>query len=512
METKTVLIVDDDANLCDSLDDIFTDEGYTVVVAQSCAQALNLAQQSAFEVAILDLRLPDGPGIELIERLRTINPDCMCVLMTAFADLQSAIEAVDKGAAHYLVKPVRPEDLIQLVDRLFETIHLRVEKRLIQRALEEEQLKAEKLEAVGLLAGGIAHDFNNLLTAILGNVSLAKLQLEPGHAVHERLGEAERAIQRAKDLTQQLLVFASGGAPVKTDSAISDLIKDSTRFVLRGSKSRWALDVPDDLWIAHVDQGQIAQVLYNLVINADQAMPEGGTITVKAENIEVRPGAGPQVREGRYIKITVRDEGTGVEPKILRRIFDPYFTTKERGSGLGLTTSWSIVKGHGGTITVESTPGKGSSFSVYLPAMGEAPPTEARSTARPLKGKGRVMVMDDEECIRNLLTNQLEALGYEAVHAAEGRQAVELYKKALHDGVHFDAVIMDLIIPGGLGGKEAVAALRKLDPSVKAIVSSGYSNDPVMANYRSHGFVDVITKPYGIEEVSAVLHRVINGK
>jgi len=512
MENKTVLIVDDDANLCDSLDDIFTDEGYAVVAAQSCAQALNLAQQSGFEVAILDLRLPDGSGTELIDRLRRINPNCMCILMTAFADLQSAIAAVDKGASHYLIKPVRPEDLLQLVDRLFETIHLRVEKRLIERALEEEQLKAEKLEAVGLLAGGIAHDFNHLLTAILGNVSLAKLQLEPGHTVHKRLGEAERAILRAKDLTQQLLVFASGGAPVKSDAAVSDLIKDSTRFVLRGSKSRCALEVPDDLWIAHVDQGQIAQVLYNLVINADQAMPGGGTVTVKAENIDIRPESGPQVGEGRYIKITVSDEGAGVEPKILRRIFDPYFTTKARGSGLGLTTSWSIVKGHGGTITVESTLGKGSSFSVYLPARGETRRTEPQRLTQPLKGKGRVMVMDDEECIRNLLTNQLEALGYETVHAAEGGQAVELYRIALKEGTNFDAVIMDLTIPGGVGGKEAVAAIRKLDPSVKAIVSSGYSNDPVMANYRSHGFVDVITKPYGIEEVSAVLHRVINGR
>jgi PAS domain S-box-containing protein len=384
-----------------------------------------------------------------------------------------------------------------------------------RKKMEEERLRASKHESVSLLAGGIAHDFNNILTAIVGNISLAKMSVDPGEDLFKRLTEAEKASLRAKGLTQQLLTFAKGGAPVKKLTSIADLLKESASFGLRGSNVNCQFDLPDGLCLADIDEGQISQVINNLVINAKQAMPEGGTITVRAQNIVVRAGAAepsPPLPEGKYVKISINDRGTGIPEDLLPKIFDPYFTTKQQGSGLGLATSYSIIRNHGGHIAVESELGAGTTFSFHLPASPRNLLPAKEVEERPQVGRGKILVMDDEEAIRDLLVQMLTRCGYEADVARFGAEAIELYKQAYDAGRPYAAVIMDLTIPGGMGGKEAIKKLVAVDPDVKVVVSSGYANDPVMANYRQYNFRGACPKPYKVTELSGVLHRAINGE
>jgi PAS domain S-box-containing protein len=371
------------------------------------------------------------------------------------------------------------------------------------RQARDEMQKTQKLESLGVLAGGIAHDFNNILTAILGNISLARMQPHDTEKTAKRLADAENAAFRARDLTQQLLTFARGGEPVKKVIEAGDLLKEAAGFAIHGSTVRCGFDINDGLWPVEVDEGQLSQVIHNLVINAVQAMPDGGTITVGAENFRSIP-------EGqRWVRIFVGDNGSGIAEQHLQRIFDPYFTTKQQGSGLGLATCYSIIKKHGGTITVESTIGKGSTFYLTLPAselcMGAQP--EFRTDVA--YGIGRVLVMDDEEPVRLALQAMLDVLGYTAECVQNGAEAVELFRKRKEEGTPFAAVILDLTVPGGVGGKEAITALLKIDPNVKAIVSSGYSNDPVMANYLEHGFSSVLSKPYLLQDMSKVFQDLL---
>ena len=368
--------------------------------------------------------------------------------------------------------------------------------------------KVQKLESVGLLAGGIAHDFNNLLTAILGNISLAQLDVAPHTRQVEWLSEAERACARARDLTQQLLTFSKGGAPVRKAARIAETILDSGGFALRGSKARCSFEIPADLWAVEADIGQISQVIGNLVINAGESMPDGGTMKVGARNLppgEPRPADAPP---GRCVEISVEDRGAGIEADHLVRVFDPYFTTKTQGSGLGLTTCYSIVRHHEGLITVESQPGQGSTFRVYLPASLETPEPRTRHE-RTVSGSGRILVMDDDEMVLGVCSQMLDHLGYEVETATDGAEAIELYQAALRSGPRFDAVILDITVPGGMGGKEALGRLLRLDPDTRAIVSSGYSNDPIMAEYGAHGFRGIAVKPYDLRRLSRALRGVL---
>ncbi|MDD4152400.1 MAG: ATP-binding protein [bacterium] len=375
--------------------------------------------------------------------------------------------------------------------------------------MEDELIKARKLESLGILAGGIAHDFNNILMAVLGNISLTRREVTADTGLYAKLFEAEKAVIRAKELTQQLLTFAKGGTPIKSMASIKELITDSADFALRGSNVSCNYDVAEDLWPIEADEGQISQVISNLVINADQAMPEGGVIRITATNISIDPSRiDGVVVEGKYIKISISDSGVGMPREHLQRIFDPYFTTRKSGSGLGLAIVYSIVKKHGGLITVESEHGKGTAFHIYLPASQK----EIKTVDKPAKimalDTGKVLVMDDEEAVRSVVGRILEHLGWEVECAEEGSQAIEAYKAALNSGYPFDVVIMDLTIPGGMGGKDAAEQLRALDAKAKVIVSSGYSNDPVLAEYRQYGFSGVINKPYRIEEMIDILYRV----
>lgn len=388
-----------------------------------------------------------------------------------------------------------------------------------RKRAEEDLIRAQKLESLGVLAGGIAHDFNNLLTVILGNVSLVKTYGNPEDKAYRRLTEAEKACLRARDLTQQLLTFSKGGAPVKKVTSIAELIRESASFAQRGSNVRCEFSIADGLWPLEVDEGQISQVINNLVINAQQAMPQGGVIRISVENvmgtgfpISDRVGA-LQVKDRRYVKITVEDQGIGIPEEHVSKVFDPYFTTKQRGSGLGLAVTYSIVKNHDGYIEVESKLGVGTKFHIYLPVCDKGLPERTNMEKDNLiRGRGRVLVMDDEEIVRDLLGEILGQIGYEVGFAREGGEAIELYIRAKDSGKPFDVVIMDLTVPGGMGGKETIKRLLDIDPEIKAIVSSGYSNDPIMSDYRRYGFMEMVTKPYRIEELSVVLNKVMNGK
>ena len=371
--------------------------------------------------------------------------------------------------------------------------------------LEEELLQAQKLESIGILAGGIAHDFNNILTAIWGNISLAKLPLDPADESFHRLTEAEKALTRAKDLTSQLLTFSRGGSPVKKTASIAELVQESTEFALRGSNISCNFDIQLPLWSARVDIGQISQVVNNLVINAKQSMPSGGMLHVSMRNAAIRERQHSKLRQGHYVRVSVRDTGVGIPDNVLPRIFDPYFTTKPTGSGLGLATSYSIVNKHDGHIEVETKSGAGSTFTFYLPAEISEPATGSHRESALHYGEGRILLMDDEAGIREVTRAQLELLGYRVDVASNGAEAVDLYRQTIQTDAPFTAVIMDLTIPGGMGGREAIAALREIDPGVKAIVFSGYFNDPVLARYEDYGFAGVISKPYQLEELSRII-------
>jgi PAS domain S-box-containing protein len=375
---------------------------------------------------------------------------------------------------------------------------------------QEELLKSQKLESLGLLAGGIAHDFNNLLTAILGNISLIKMQSSHQSATCNLLDKAEMASLRAKDLTQQLLTFSRGGAPVKKSASIEQMVMDSVSFSLRGSNVTSRFSIPEDIWPVEVDTGQMSQVINNLAINADQAMPDGGIITVRAQNAAIGADALLPLSEGRYVKISVEDQGIGIPESNIGKIFDPYYTTKIKGSGLGLASAYSIIRNHGGHITVESQPGIGTIFHLYIPASDIFPQKFDGMGSRPPQGKGKILVMDDEEIIREIAGAILCHLGYRVECCVNGTEAVRMYEQAFHSGEPYAAVLMDLTIPGGMGGKETIVSLTEIDPQVKGIVSSGYSNDPVMAKYASYGFRGVVLKPYNAEELGRTLHLVID--
>jgi two-component system, cell cycle sensor histidine kinase and response regulator CckA len=378
-----------------------------------------------------------------------------------------------------------------------------------KKRIEDELRKTQKLESLGILAGGIAHDYNNILTAIMANISLAKTYTQKGERIYDRLEKMEKAAIMAGRLNHQLLTFSRGGAPVKETVIISEFIRDSVTFALGGSNISCVFQIADNLRPVEADIGQLSQVFNNLVINAHQAMSNGGTLTVSARNITISDEDVLPIANGDYILISVTDEGYGIPPENLEKIFDPFFTTKEKGSGLGLSISYSIVKKHDGHIGVRSKVGAGSTFLIYLPASGCAHVKKGPTALKRDGGRGKVLVMDDEESIRDVAHAMLVGLGYEVDTAREGSEAIEKFAGAAAAKKPFDLVIMDLTIKGGMGGIETLGHLRQIDPSVRAVVSSGYSNDPIMADFRGHGFIGVLIKPYGISTMTELLNTVL---
>ncbi len=377
-----------------------------------------------------------------------------------------------------------------------------------KRRIEEEASKAQKLESIGILAGGIAHDFNNILTAINGNISLARL-IEDEEKKGKYLSHAEKAVEQAKKLSMQLLTFSKGGDPIRETVSIKEIIEDSAGFVLRGSKVKCNLTFQEDLKPASLDKGQFSQVIQNIVLNANQAMPDGGSIDIKASNAILSDSNDYALAGGDYVKIEIRDSGGGISQENLEKIFDPYFTTKTDGHGLGLAIVYSIIKKHHGLITFESIVGHGTIVTILLPSADKKFERIDEEPDTTPDGKGHILIMDDNDDVRAIIGSSLNYLGYTYSEADDGLAAIEIYKKTLNSSKRFDAVLMDLTVPGGMSGKEAVQEILKIDPNAQVIVISGYSRDPILANYSDYGFVGKLVKPFQMQEMKEVLNKVI---
>lgn len=381
-----------------------------------------------------------------------------------------------------------------------------------RKRAESDLAKLQKLESIGTLAGGIAHDFNNILMGLYGNLTLARLELDDVHPASQHLDDAEHSMTRATDLTKQLLIFAKGGSPVREGVSLGNLMEDTVRFDLSGSSVKPVFDISEDLWIAEVDKGQIQQVFSSLTVNALQAMPRGGHLFVALENCVAKAGEIQGLPKGKYVRVTMKDEGEGIPSELQTQIFDPYFSTKTLGRGLGLATTYSIVKKHGGAILVESQAGKGASFTLFLPIIKETRGVQARTKS--VKDIARTtslyaLIMDDEPMVCKVVSRFLEKDGFTIETAADGKEAIQKYRLAMEMDRSFDIVIMDLTIPGGMGGCEAVGKLLEIDPSAKVIVSSGYADDPVMANFAEYSFKGIVAKPYSREGLLLEVTRVL---
>jgi PAS domain S-box-containing protein len=378
--------------------------------------------------------------------------------------------------------------------------------------MEEKRLVMSKLESTGILAGGIAHDFNNLLAAMVENLEMARMLAVPRGEIDEHLAAAEKAVWDARSLTQELITLAKGGAPVRKTISLSELLEEQVAFTLRGSSVISEMSLPSDLWRVEADSGQIGQVIRNLVLNAREAMPAGGMVRVTAENQVFKGETGISLPDGNFVTVSIADQGGGIAEEILPKIFDPYFSTKQRGEqkgmGLGLTICQSIILKHGGMISVSSKAGIGTTFSIDLPASDKLVQIEKRKAPAVQSDGGRILLMDDEEGLRKLYAAALKKSGYDVSLADNGEAATDLYKEAMAQGRPFDAVILDLTVRGGIGGLDAMKSLLAVDPDVRAVISSGYADDPAMMDHERYGFKGALAKPFGIAELREVLSRV----
>jgi len=392
----------------------------------------------------------------------------------------------------------------QLLDELKKMKHRIAE-------LETKFGKNQEFESLSVFVSGIAHEYNNLLTAIIGNLSLAKMYAKPGYEVYDVLAEAEKASIRAKDLTLQLLTFADGKKPVKKPLFLEKHLKDWITSALGDSQITPELSIQENLWTVEADELQMHNVIDNIVLNARQAMPGGGLIRVKAENADIDLTFGLPLKKGKYVLISIEDHRAGVPERISEKILDPFYTAGQKSIGLGLSTSYSIIKMHDGHITVDSKPGVSTIFRIYLRVYQEKFPPSEESLKQYPTGEGKILVMDDEEIVRLVVSKLLNQCGYDAELAKNGKEMLRIYKEAMEAGNPFDAVIMDLIIDGGMGGQEAIKYLLEIDPNAKAIVSSGYSNAPVMSHFQEFGFIGFLAKPYRLDELGRVLHETLAG-
>jgi PAS domain S-box-containing protein len=370
-------------------------------------------------------------------------------------------------------------------------------------ALLEQANRAQRLESIGILAGGIAHDFNNILEGVFGYLGLAAIQIKDP-SISEMLSNALKSIERAKGLTAQLLTFSKGGEPIKKNQSIIPVVRDTVQFATSGSTMRVEFSFDEEILNAEFDYNQIAQVIENITLNAIQAMPEGGTISVECKNTTIPEKAHPVLR-GDYVKIAIRDRGIGILKEHLTKIFDPFFTTKSKGQGLGLASSYSIISRHGGTIEVESEPGKGTTFNIYLPAANPLPKEMPNPNIKKKLIGGKILVLDDEAVMQDIMIKFLEHLGFRVVVASEGREALEIFQKEKVSGNPFNALIFDMTIKGGMSGKDVIREIRKIDASVPAFVMSGYSEDPAIADPERFGFNGSLSKPFTYEDLEELL-------
>ncbi len=504
-----MLIVDDESLNREVLIRRLQREGCHPEGARSGAEALGLLRRDKFDVILLDIQMPVMNGIEVLQALKE-DPQLRhlpVIMLSALTDVDRVARCIELGAEDYLPKPINAVLLRARLGACLEKKRLRDR----EQAQAEELLRASKLQSIGALAGGLAHDFNNMLTAVLGNLSLLRYRGSLPADAMANIVEAERGATRAQELTRYLLTFAEGGAPIKESVPLAPLLRDTTSFVLRGSNVQCEVQLAPALWDLHADPHQLAQVISNVVLNAIEATPGSGVIRVSADNVT----KSPHLPDGIYLEIRIQDFGVGIAPDCVARIFDPFFTTKKQSRGLGLAAAYSIVQRHGGHIGVESVPGAGATVTITLPAARTAAPSEpALASGTPIapaaegvERKMRVLVMDDEEPIRNLIHTALSMFGHEVVCTPDGEAFLAAHAAAAAAGHPFDLAVLDLTIPGGMGGKDAIRNLRERDRKIHAIVSSGYSTDPVMAQCTAYGFNAVLPKPYQIRDLIRVVQE-----
>jgi signal transduction histidine kinase len=509
---------------------------FNISIATRLSDGIEQLKTRAFDLVLLNLSLPDSRGIDTLLTAMEASQDEVIIVLADADEEALSLEALKLGAQDYLNKHrINSKDLRRSILYAIERTNLRrslearteeiqpceaiLDEITNQQKAKDEVLKSEKLESISLLAGGIAHDFNNMLTAILGNISMIRIELDEGHRCSTQLVAAEKAALQARLLTQQLLTFSKGDAPALEVTTVYEMVEECAQFILRGSKVKCSIEKGEELWPVDADKGQISQVINNLVINANQAMPDGGNIRIHIRNLQVRHTEVPALKTGDYVCIELRDKGIGISPDNLKKIFDPYFTTKREGNGLGLASSYSIITTHKGTITADSSIGHGSTFRVYLPKSTQLAPAnsnpfeaekkeEAKETIH--RGKGHILVMDDMEAMMMVTGEILTVLGYEVAYSTNGNEAIEAYKAAKVAGNPFDACVFDLTVPGSMGGEEAANILIDYDPNLVAIASSGYTTSIVMSDYKNFAFKAVLPKPYRIKEMRDLLQELLN--
>ena len=478
-------------------------DGYVVMVNKAACEVLGLSEDQMLGQLLQDIMKIRWEGLD----------DAIDISLNQCTPTQS------KSVFGQVVLGDDPE-MEQLLQLDMNTLHgqddMRTGAVLVFRdvtrseQIDRELRRLNRLESINLLAGGIAHDFRNILTPVLGDISLAKESLPDDHPLRTGLTRAERGCQRAANLATQLLIFARGGTPVRHPMNLGATAVQSGEFATSGSNCEMVYDIEPGLWAVDADEGQMFQVLHNLIINARIALADAGNIYVRMHNCHLDEGAIPLLKEGRYVRIEVEDKGPGISPDVISLIFDPFFTTRPDGRGLGLAIVFSIVRNHDGVIQVESVEGEGALFTVYLPATDLPTSSLADTNSKMVKGTGRILMMDDEVPILEFMTNLVTKLGYEPITSENGEQAIAHYKEAMEQNRKIDLVIMDLTIPNGMGGRETISELLRIDPDVNAIVASGYSNDPILADPKSFGFKGAITKPFRIKEMSALIAKVLS--
>jgi signal transduction histidine kinase/ActR/RegA family two-component response regulator len=484
---------------------------FRVKVAQNLGHALQLVQNDQLKALPIEIK-------GKVKKNITLNEKDIENLLSLIGSLNWEVKGFEKSLNvpqnHPFFYIYQSVGLIkEELDELF-TERTRFEGQLQQ---------SHKMESIGRLAGGIAHDFNNLLYVVMGNISLAQDDLKPEIETSESLKEAEKACIKAKELAARLITFSKGGDPVKKMMFINDLLKDIVISVLSGSNIKPEISISDDLRQINIDEGQIKQVVRNIIVNAREAMDDNGHLKVSCENIDITEEGYPTLNQGEYIKISFKDQGCGISKENFEKIFDPYFSTKDmgvdKGQGLGLTVSYSIIQKHRGLIAVESETGTGSTFSVYLPTFlvkepdlqkSEEKPKAQESIKKPATSTGKILLMDDERAIRKFLGRVINKLGYDVETCIEGKEVVEIYTKAMESKQPFDVVILDLTNKIGMGGQATMKKLLEINPDAKGIVITGYSDDPVVANFRAYGFSGFITKPATMEELNKVIKEILS--
>jgi signal transduction histidine kinase len=495
----SVLIVEDDRVNAEEMAETMVAAGHNVVgVTSSGEQAVTLAEKTQPDLALIDVKLPGKTdGIDVAGTLQD-RLDVAVVYVTGYSDQALLHRATSNAAYGYVLKPIDRRTLEAAC-----TLALSLRRR--ERSARE-QKRVERLESLATLAAGIAHDFNNMLAIMHNCAGLARRAAPDNQRVQALLTDLENAGHRANALTAELMAFAKGDATIRESRDIGELVRSSIPLVLRESAVTLHVNVGADTWPALVDEMQMSRVLSNLALNARQAMEDRGELRVDAKNREIEEGD-PVLPKGRFVDISIADQGPGIPLENLERIFDPFFTTREGGTGLGLASAYSIVKRHGGVLRAESTLGRGSTFHVILPAA-PGPAAVEPAHEEPGASSGRVLIMDDEEDLRRVLALCLEELGYKVEQADEGEAALKLYERAYHTGRRFDLVILDLTVKSGEGGLATLTRLKRFDPSVNAIATSGYCDSPVLADYQRHGFAGALAKPYRFAMLAQLLRKV----